>query len=553
MSHDVILPALGESVTEGTITEWFVSVGDTVEADQPLFELSSDKVDTEVPAPVAGTVIEILVNVDETAEVGSVVARIGEAGAAPVVSEPAPEPAPAAAPEPTPVPAAEEAPAAAPAAGGATTDVTLPELGESVTEGTITTWLVAVGDTVEADQPIFEISSDKIDTEVPAPVAGTIVEILANEDDTVAVGAVVARIGAAGAAPAAAAPAPAAAPAAVATPAPAAAPAATPAGDVYASPLVRQLAAEKGLDLSTITGTGEGGRVTREDVEAAGGAAPAPAAAAPAPVAAAAPAAAVAPAGAPAPKAATPAPAATGRVRIEKMNRIRGKIAEKMLESQEKAAQLTTFQEVDVTNLMAARGKVKDAFKKREGISLSPFALVARAAVIASKNHPLINAYADWDTMELHVREYVNLGIAVDTDKGLLVPNIKNAQNLTVAGIAQGIADLAAKARGEGGAKIDFADIQNGTMTLTNTGSRGVLFDTPILNYPEVAILGVGAIVKRPAIVKGANGEEFIGIRDMMYLSLSYDHRLLDGADAARYVTEVKQVIESLDWDRELA
>ena len=553
MSHDVILPALGESVTEGTITEWFVSVGDTVEADQPLFELSSDKVDTEVPAPVAGTVIEILVNVDETAEVGSVVARIGEAGAAPVVSEPAPEPAPAAAPEPTPVPAAEEAPAAAPAAGGATTDVTLPELGESVTEGTITTWLVAVGDTVEADQPIFEISSDKIDTEVPAPVAGTIVEILANEDDTVAVGAVVARIGAAGAAPAAAAPAPAAAPAAVATPAPAAAPAATPAGDVYASPLVRQLAAEKGLDLSTITGTGEGGRVTREDVEAAGGAAPAPAAAAPAPVAAAAPAAAVAPAGAPAPKAVTPAPAATGRVRIEKMNRIRGKIAEKMLESQEKAAQLTTFQEVDVTNLMAARGKVKDAFKKREGISLSPFALVARAAVIASKNHPLINAYADWDTMELHVREYVNLGIAVDTDKGLLVPNIKNAQNLTVAGIAQGIADLAAKARGEGGAKIDFADIQNGTMTLTNTGSRGVLFDTPILNYPEVAILGVGAIVKRPAIVKGANGEEFIGIRDMMYLSLSYDHRLLDGADAARYVTEVKQVIESLDWDRELA
>ena len=551
MSHDVILPALGESVTEGTITEWFVSVGDTVEADQPLFELSSDKVDTEVPAPVAGTVIEILVNVDETAEVGSVVARIGEAGTAPVASEPAPEPAPAAAPEPTPVPAAEEAPAAAPAAGGATTDVTLPELGESVTEGTITTWLVAVGDTVEADQPIFEISSDKIDTEVPAPVAGTIVEILANEDDTVAVGAVVARIGAAGAAPAAAAPAPAAAPAAVATPA--AAPAGTPAGDVYASPLVRQLAAEKGLDLSTITGTGEGGRVTREDVEAAGGAAPAPAAAAPAPVAAAAPAAAVAPAAAPAPKAATPAPAATGRVRIEKMNRIRGKIAEKMLESQEKAAQLTTFQEVDVTNLMAARGKVKDAFKKREGISLSPFALVARAAVIASKNHPLINAYADWDTMELHVREYVNLGIAVDTDKGLLVPNIKNAQNLTVAGIAQGIADLAAKARGEGGAKIDFADIQNGTMTLTNTGSRGVLFDTPILNYPEVAILGVGAIVKRPAIVKGANGEEFIGIRDMMYLSLSYDHRLLDGADAARYVTEVKQVIERLDWDRELA
>lgn len=546
MSHDVILPALGESVTEGTITEWFVSVGDTVEADQPLFELSSDKVDTEVPAPVAGTVLEILVKVDETAEVGAVVARIGEAGAAPAAAAPAPAAPPAA--EATPAPAVAPALAATPASGTAT-DVVLPELGESVTEGTITTWLVAVGDSVEADQPIFEISSDKIDTEVPAPVSGTILEILAHEDDTVAVGTVVARIGAAGTAPAAAAPAPSAAP--VATPA--AAPAA-PAGDVYASPLVRQLAAEKGVDLNTLSGTGEGGRITREDVEAAGGAAPAPAAVpAPAPAAAAAPAATPAVA-APAPKASsTPAPAATGRVRIEKMNRIRGKIAEKMLESQEKAAQLTTFQEVDVTNLMSARGKVKDAFKKREGISLSPFALVARAAVIASKNHPLINAYADWDTMELHVREYVNLGIAVDTDKGLLVPNIKNAQNLTVAGLAQGIADLAAKARGEGGAKIDFADIQNGTMTLTNTGSRGVLFDTPILNYPEVAILGVGAIVKRPAIVKGPNGEEFIGIRDMMYLSLSYDHRLLDGADAARYVTEVKQVIESLDWDRELA
>ncbi|WP_336250491.1 2-oxoglutarate dehydrogenase, E2 component, dihydrolipoamide succinyltransferase [Stomatohabitans albus] len=433
-------------------------------------------------------------------------------------------------------------------------DVILPALGESVTEGTITEWYVAVGDTVEADQPLFELSSDKIDTEVPAPVAGTVLEILAHEDDTVEVGAVVARIGAAGAAPAASAPAT-PAPAATApasTTAPATAAPVVPAGDVYASPLVRQLAAEKGVDLKTLTGTGEGGRITREDVEHASASAPS----APAPAATSTPAPAPkAASAAPAPKAATstPAPAATGRVRIEKLNRVRGKIAEKMLESQEKAAQLTTFQEVDVTNLMAARAKVKNAFKAREGISLSPFAMVARAAVIATKNHPVINAYADWDTMELHIREYVNMGIAVDTEKGLLVPNIKNAQNLTVAGLAQGIADLAAKARGENGAKIDFADIQNGTMTLTNTGSRGVLFDTPILNYPEVAILGVGAIVKRPSIVKGPNGEELIGIRDMMYLSLSYDHRLIDGADAARYVTEVKQVIESLDWDRELA
>ncbi len=223
-----------------------------------------------------------------------------------------------------------------------------------------------------------------------------------------------------------------------------------------------------------------------------------------------------------------------------------------MLESQHQAAQLTTIQEADVTALMNARSRHKEAFKSREGASLSPFAMVARAALMAVRNHPMINASADWDNGKLYLRDYVNLGIAVDTPKGLLVPNVKGADGLTVGGLSRGIAEAAHKARGEGDKKLDFADIEGGTFTLTNTGSVGVLMDTPILNYPEVAILGVGAIVKRPAVITAPDGTEAIAVRNMLYLSLTYDHRLLDGADAARYVTEVKQVLESTDWDQEV-
>ena len=584
MATDVELPQLGESVTEGTITGWLVSVGDTVEVDQPLFELSSDKIDTEVPAPAAGVVTEILVEVDETVEVGTVVARIGEAEEAgsapaeapaapaePAQAEPEPEqsqPEPQAEPEPAPAPAA-EAPAASQDSGGDSgpaTDVILPELGESVTEGTITGWLVSIGDTVEVDQPLFELSSDKIDTEVPSPAAGTVTEILVEVDETVDVGTVVARLGGGSAGggasapaestPAPAAEAPAAQPAASA-PAAKAPGAPSPAGpDLLASPLVRRLAADNDIDLSSLNGSGQGGRVTREDVEAAissGGGQSAPAQqAAPqsAPAQQKAPAAQSAPAQSSAP--AQPAREPGERERVENLSRIRQRIAEKMLESQDKAAQLTTVQEADVTALMNARGKAKDAFKAREGVSLSPFAMVARAAIIAVRDHPMINAYADWDNGKLYLRDYVNLGIAVDTPKGLLVPNVKGADALTVAGLARGITEAAQKARGENGKRIDFADIEGGTFTLTNTGSRGVLIDTPILNYPEVAILGVGAIAKRPAVVTGPDGSESIGIRQMMYMSLTYDHRLIDGADAARFVTDVKTVLETTDWSQEV-
>ncbi len=591
MATDVELPALGESVTEGTITAWLVSVGDTVEADQPLFELSSDKIDTEVPSPVAGTVSEILVQVDETVEVGTVVARIGGDGEAPAAdggSDEAPAEAPAeeapaeeapadeAPAEPEPVAegdagarrdeAAADGGSGSGGSGGDAVDVTLPELGESVTEGTITAWLVSVGDEVTEDQPLFELSSDKIDTEVPSPAAGTVSEILVQVDETVEVGTVVARLGGGGGG-GQSAPADESAPAPAQESAPEPAPAEQPeqpaasggdgpsAGpDTLASPLVRSIAKDAGVDLSQVSGSGLGGRITREDVESAvaakgdGGqqaAQPAtsqPAAAPAAPKAAA----------KPAPKPAQPARAAGDRERVEDLSRIRQRIAEKMLESQREAAQLTTVQEADVTALMTARQKAKDAFKAREGVSLSPFAMIARAAIIAVRDHPMVNAYADWDNGKLYLRDYVNLGIAVDTPKGLLVPNVKGADSLTVAGLARGIVEAANKARGEGGARLDFSDIEGGTFTLTNTGSRGVLIDTPILNYPEVAILGVGAIAKRPAVVTTPDGGEGIAVRQMMYLSLTYDHRLLDGADAARYVTDVKRVLETTDWTQEI-
>ncbi|MEE8602412.1 2-oxoglutarate dehydrogenase, E2 component, dihydrolipoamide succinyltransferase [Euzebya tangerina] len=623
MATDVELPELGESVTEGTITAWLVEVGDTVDVDQPLFELSSDKIDTEVPSPVAGTVTEILVEVDETVEVGTVCVRIGdadeaggsdggsddqsadeqsaddqsadsgqEAVAASEASGDEQAQAEAAAAEDSRADASSGGDSGGGDSGGGDSgggdgvDVVLPELGESVTEGTITAWLVEVGDSVEEDQPLFELSSDKIDTEVPSPATGTVSEILVEVDETVEVGTVVARIGGSGSGSAdGAEPAEEASDATAADQPDGATDSAegtgTEAGymsgtpdagdrsgdgpsvagsDALASPLVRKLAKEKGLDLDAMQGSGQGGRITREDVEAAestgGEAQPASSQQAAASSATNAD----KPGGEPSAGSSTPPEAKKSeparepgeRETVEDLSRIRQRIAEKMLESQGQAAQLTTVQEADVTALMAARTAHKEEFKSREGASLSPFAMVARAALMALKNHPLVNAYADWDNGKLYKRDYVNLGIAVDTPKGLLVPNIKNADGLTTAGLSRAISEAAQKARGTGGKRIDFSDIEGGTFTLTNTGSVGVLIDTPILNYPEVAILGVGAIKKRVAVVEAADGSESFGVRHMMYLSLTYDHRLLDGADAARYVTEVKQVLETTNWEQEV-
>ncbi|MGW2947776.1 2-oxoglutarate dehydrogenase, E2 component, dihydrolipoamide succinyltransferase [Streptomyces sp. NPDC001226] len=591
MPVSVTLPALGESVTEGTVTRWLKAEGERVEADEPLLEVSTDKVDTEIPAPASGVLTSIKVAEDETVEVGAELAVIDDGTGAPAAAPaPAAAEAPAPAAEPAPAPAAPApaapAPAAAPAApAGAAqgTDVVLPALGESVTEGTVTRWLKSVGDSVEADEPLLEVSTDKVDTEIPAPSSGVLLEIVVGEDETAEVGAKLAVIGAPGAAPAAApapaAPAPAAAapapaqpaapapaPAAPAAPAPAApaapaaaapaparpaAPAPAPAPvtpapaaaqptdeGAYVTPLVRKLAAENGVDLSTVKGTGVGGRIRKQDVLAAAEAAKA-AAAAPA----AAPAAAV-----PAAKKAPVLEVSPLRGQTVKMPRIRKVIGDNMVKALHEQAQLSSVVEVDVTRLMRLRAQGKEAFAAREGVKLSPMPFYVKAAAQALKAHPVINAKINEAEGTITYFDTENIGIAVDSEKGLMTPVIKHAGDLNIAGIAKATADLAGKVRAS---KITPDELSGATFTISNTGSRGALFDTIIVPPGQVAILGIGATVKRPAVLETAEGT-VIAVRDMTYLTLSYDHRLVDGADAARYLTAVKAILEAGEFEVEL-
>ncbi|WP_025088910.1 2-oxoglutarate dehydrogenase, E2 component, dihydrolipoamide succinyltransferase, partial [Mycobacteroides abscessus] len=486
----------------------------------------------------------------------------------------APAPAAAPAPEPTPAPAPEATAAAAPepaaAAGappaaaapaGSGTSVKMPELGESVTEGTVTRWLKKVGDEVGVDEPLVEVSTDKVDTEIPSPVAGVLLSISANEDDTVAVGGELAVVGAADAAPAAPAPAapapePAAAPAAAAAPpappappAPAPAPAAPApastapaangaAGDnPYVTPLVRKLAAENNVDLSALSGSGVGGRIRKQDVLAAAEAAKAPAAA-PAPAA---------------PAASAPAAVAPSLAHLrgttQKANRIRQITAKKTRESLQETAQLTQTHEVDVTKIAALRARAKAAFAEREGVNLTFLPFFAKAAVEALKTHPNVNASYNEESKEITYFDAEHLGIAVDTDQGLLSPVIHNAGDLSLAGLARAIADIAARAR-SGNLKPD--ELAGGTFTITNIGSQGALFDTPILVPPQAAMLGTGAIVKRPRVIRDDAGNESIGIRSVCYLPLTYDHRLIDGADAGRFLTTIKHRLEEGAFEADL-
>ncbi|SEB73020.1 2-oxoglutarate dehydrogenase, E2 component, dihydrolipoamide succinyltransferase [Microbacterium hydrocarbonoxydans] len=595
MSTSVVLPALGESVTEGTVTRWLKQVGDTVQADEGLLEISTDKVDTEIPSPVTGVIEEILVAEDETVEVGALLARIGDgssaapaqdapAAAAPA-EEQAPEPAQAeAAAAPAEAPAAPaEAPAEpAPAASGDATDIVLPELGESVTEGTVTRWLKQVGDSVEVDEALLEISTDKVDTEIPSPVAGVLQEIVAGEDETVAVGAVLARVGsgaAPAAAPAAQAPAaeaaptetpasPAEAPAAPAAeapvaqapaaqdaaapvaPAPAAAPsepapaaASAPASEasapapklnlptesdnLYVTPLVRRLASQQGVDLASVTGTGVGGRIRKEDVlKAAESAASAPAAAA---------------APAPAPLEVSPLRGTT-----QPMSRLRKVLAKRAVESMQQTAQLTTVVEVDVTALAEYRDSVKASFLEKTGDKLSFLPFFALAAAEALRAFPIVNATVDGEQIVYPASE--NVSIAVDTERGLLTPVLRDAASKNIAEIAHEIADLAARTRDN---KLKPDELAGGTFTLTNTGSRGALFDTPVVFLPQSAILGTGTVVKRPGLVK-VGGADAIAVRSYVYLALSYDHRIIDGADAARFLGAVKARLESAQFAAQL-
>ena len=562
MTFSVTMPALGESVSEGTVTRWLKAEGDHVAMDEPLLEVSTDKVDTEIPSPVAGTLQKIVVGIDQTVPVGAELAIIADgatpaatpAPAAPVVAAPVAAPvAPPVAVAPVTLPPA--APVATPSASSAGTIITMPALGESVSEGTVTRWLKAVGDSVAVDEALLEVSTDKVDTEIPSPVAGTIISIDVPVDTTVPVGARLAVIGGAGVtaapAPVVAAPvvaAPVAAPvvaapvAPVATPAAPTAPIAAPVAvsqplDAYVTPIVRKLASELGVNLASVTGTGVGGRIRKEDVQAA---APKDSSPVAAPVTS-------APAAATTQRSAAPVAISPLRGTTVTMSRLRKVIAARMVESLQVSAQLTTVIEVDVTKIARLRDRSKPTFEAREGVKLSFLPFFAVAVCEALKQHPVLNSSVESDQIIYHGAEH--LGIAVDTERGLLVPVIHSAGDLNMGGIARKIADLAARTRDN---KVTPDELGGGTFTLTNTGSRGALFDTPIINQPQVAILGLGAVVKRPMVVKGEDGGETIAIRSMVYLGLSYDHRVVDGADAARFLVTLKERLEGGAFESDL-
>ena len=544
MTFSVTMPALGESVTEGTVTRWLKAEGDHVNVDEPLLEVSTDKVDTEIPSPVAGILTKIVVAIDQTVAVGAELAIIADSANASAPT-PAPVVAPAVVQTPAPVappvvaPVAAAAPVA-PVASGSGTVITMPALGESVSEGTVTRWLKNIGDAVAVDEALLEVSTDKVDTEIPSPVAGTLLAIDVPVDTTVPVGARLGLIGGANApvvsapvvAPVVAAPvAPVVAAPVVAAPVLAAAPVAQPA-DAYVTPIVRKLANELGVNLATVKGSGIGGRIRKEDLVAA---APKPVAqSVAAPVAQ---------------SSSKPAPVATSPLRgtTVTMSRLRKVIASRMVESLQVSAQLTTVIEVDVTKISRLRDRSKSTFEAREGVKLSYLPFFAVAVCEALKQHPVLNSSVEGDQITYHGAEH--LGIAVDTERGLLVPVIHNAGDLNMGGVARKISDLAARTRDN---KVTPDELGGGTFTLTNTGSRGALFDTPIINQPQVAILGLGAVVKRPMVVKGEDGGETIAIRSMVYLGLSYDHRVVDGADAARFLVTLKERLEGGAFESDL-
>ncbi len=588
MATEVNLPALGESVTEGTVTRWLKQVGDSVAVDEALLEVSTDKVDTEIPSPVAGTLLEIKASEDETVEVGAVLAVIGDegegsgGGGGGESSEEAPaeepaqaeEPAPAEESAPEPEPAEEPEPEAAPkqpaaassgGSGGAAegTPVTLPALGESVTEGTVTRWLKQVGDEVAVDEPLLEVSTDKVDTEIPSPVAGTLLEIKAEEDETVEVGAELAIIGSGSPAPAKESepepakdpeakpepepakepepePEPAKEPGAKPSPEPApaqSAPAAHAAqsaggdGPGYVTPLVRKLAAQHNVDLGSVSGSGVGSRIRKQDVLDA---AAAQKSAAPAPAASSAPA-----ASAPAAPATSPSPLRGQTVPVSRLRKI---IAQRMVESVQISAQLTQVVEVDVTNVARLREATKADFLAREGVKLSYLPFFAKAAIDSLKQHPSLNATLDLEAGQVTYHDRENIAFAVDTEKGLLTPVVKDAGDLSISGLAKKIADVADRTRSN---KIGPDELSGGTFTITNLGSVGALWDTPIINQPQVAILGPGSVVKRAVVMDDPDLGETIAIRHMVYLALTYDHRLVDGADAGRFLQEVKKRLEA--------
>ena len=563
MATSIEMPELGESVTEGTITTWLKKVGDTVEVDEPLLEVSTDKVDTEIPSPVAGTLLEVLYDEDDTVDVGEVIARVGDADAAPDSDESAEEEAEEASAavekEEEPVKANEETEEdSTDVDAGDATDVEMPELGESVTEGTITTWLKKVGDTVEVDEPLLEVSTDKVDTEIPSPVAGTLLEVLYDEDDTVDVGEVIARVGSGQpkkAAPkkeepkAESKPEPKKeTPKAESKPEPkkeepkketpkAEAPKAEskPSAnkDVpYVTPLVRKLADKHGVDLTKVEGSGIGGRIRKQDVlrAAEGGQETA------------------AESGSNWSTKGVRPELAELRGTTQRVNRIREITAAKTLESLQTSAQLTQVHEADMTAIWDLRATKKAEFGKKHGAKLTFLPFFAKAIVEALVSHPNVNASWNEETKEITYHEQVNLGIAVDTERGLLSPVIHDAQDMSLPELAAAIADIADRARNN---KLTPKDLSGGTFTITNIGSEGALTDTPILVPPQAAMVGTGAIKKR-AVVVTENEADAIGVRAMVFLPITYDHRLIDGADAGRFMTTVVDRLEVANFESDL-
>jgi 2-oxoglutarate dehydrogenase E2 component (dihydrolipoamide succinyltransferase) len=543
---DVIMPQMGESIAEGTISKWHKKVGERIGKDETLLEISTDKVDSEIPAPAAGIVAELLFQETTTVGVNTVIARINtDVNApvnAPVPAAPSPVSAPVSAP-PAPVAAPVAAVQSPVVSGGALVDVIMPQMGESIAEGTITKWHKKVGDKIAKDETLLEISTDKVDSEIPAPAAGVLAEILFKEQTTVGVNTVIAKIASGSSAVVtASAPVP-AAPTAV-QPAPSAVQTVsavqntrheTPAGGRFYSPLVLNIARTEGVSMSeleSVPGTGSNGRVSKNDILAyvqskrSGGttAAPVRSVSAPAP-------------SYPAPKPAAPITYPAGRVDLIKMDTMRKAIAEHMVRSKHTSAHVGSLSEADLTAIVKFREKNKAAFEKREGFNLTYTPFFLEAVVKAIKDFPMLNASVDGDT--IIVRKDVNLGVAVALENGLIVPVIKNAEQKNLAGIARSLNDLATRARNK---KLMPDEVTGGTFTVTNPGGFGNLYGFPIINQPQVAILGVGAIKKRPVVIDDA-----IAIRSMVYISMSYDHRIIDGALGGMFMQKVVHYLENFD------
>jgi 2-oxoglutarate dehydrogenase E2 component (dihydrolipoamide succinyltransferase) len=566
MPTDVIMPQMGESIFEGTITKWLKKLGDTVQRDEPLFEISTDKVDAEIPSPASGVLTEVKIAEGNTVQINTVVGVISDAegqaapaAAAPEASKKAdssdPAPSPAA---PAAVPVAETA-VPIPPAQASLTDVVMPQMGESIFEGTITKWLKKPGDAVQQDEPLFEISTDKVDAEIPSPAAGILSEIKVQAGTTVQINAVVAVINAGGAAVPAAKPvaepaAPPAGPAAAETAAEEDAETETvESGErVRSSPLVRRIAKENNLDLRKVPGTGSAGRITKEDIlgflaKGSAPAAPAAPAATPAtkpPAASPVPAAAPAAAKPPAPAAPAVAPVATPGDELVPMTRMRSIIAQRMVDSKRTSAHVHTVFKIDMSRIVRIREKEKSKYEQRNGVKLTYMPFISRAVIATLRKMPIVNASMEGDAIRYH--KNINLGIAVALDWGLIVPVIRQAEEKSFLGIARAIVDLAERARAK---KLKPEEVASGTFTITNPGIFGEQFGTPVINQPESAILGVGGLFKEPTVVTDENGSDSIAIRSIIRLTLGFDHRIIDGADAGRFMAEMKKYLENWSED----